>query len=245
MSSAKPETRHPTTNNSTRATTNNSSRYIPARRIILPSILVLAGAMASLSLLGGHIAQFYGTYLVLGIVGNGTAQLAYSRAVLTWFERRRGLALSIVLTGSGRLDSAAYRGSTRHLGARMARSLSRAGSLCAYWLSADGSSDAEPSDRLSHRATHATREENRSCFAEQALLGDLCLCNACGIQHERCHCSSGSIVNRTWNYTVERSDCAFGAGHLDHRGSTSYRSSTRPPLCATGGIGCTARRPRA
>ena len=73
----------------------------PPRRIILPSIMIFAGAMASLSLLRGHIAQFYGTYLVLGIVGNGTAQLAYSRAVLTWFERRRGLALSIVLTGSG------------------------------------------------------------------------------------------------------------------------------------------------
>ena len=73
----------------------------PPRRIILPSIIVFAGAMASLSLSQGHIAQFYGTYLVLGIVGNGTAQLAYSRAVLTWFERRRGLALAIVLTGSG------------------------------------------------------------------------------------------------------------------------------------------------
>ncbi|QMV20382.1 MFS transporter [Granulicella sp. 5B5] len=74
---------------------------LPPRRILLPSIVVFACAMASLSLLGGHIAQFYGTYMVLGIVGNGTAQLAYSRAVLTWFERRRGLALAIVLTGSG------------------------------------------------------------------------------------------------------------------------------------------------
>jgi len=74
---------------------------LPPRRIILPSIIVFACGMASLSLLRGHIAQFYGTYLLLGIVGNGTAQLAYSRAVLTWFEQRRGLALAIVLTGSG------------------------------------------------------------------------------------------------------------------------------------------------
>jgi MFS family permease len=57
--------------------------------------------MASLSLLGAHIGQFYATYVVLGIVGNGTAQLAYSRAVLTWFDRRRGMALAVVLTGSG------------------------------------------------------------------------------------------------------------------------------------------------
>jgi MFS family permease len=74
---------------------------LPPRRIILPSILIFAAAMASLSLLGGHIAQFYGTYLVLGIVGNGTAQLAYSRCLLTWFEQRRGLAIAIMLCGSG------------------------------------------------------------------------------------------------------------------------------------------------
>jgi len=74
---------------------------LPPRRVILPSIVLFACGMASLSLLRGHIAQFYGTYLLLGVVGNGTAQLAYSRAVLTWFERRRGLALALVLTGSG------------------------------------------------------------------------------------------------------------------------------------------------
>jgi MFS family permease len=74
---------------------------LPPRRIILPSIVVFACGMASLSLLRGHIVQFYGTYLLLGIVGNGTAQLAYSRAVLTWFEQRRGLALAVVLSGSG------------------------------------------------------------------------------------------------------------------------------------------------
>ena len=55
----------------------------------------------SLSLLTPHITQFYLTYFVLGVVGNGTAQLAYTRAVLTWFQERRGLALALVLTGSG------------------------------------------------------------------------------------------------------------------------------------------------
>ena len=74
---------------------------IPPRRIILPSILVFAAAMASLSLLRSHIAQYYLSYLLLGIVGNGTAQLSYSRSVLTWFRKRRGLALAIVLSGSG------------------------------------------------------------------------------------------------------------------------------------------------
>jgi MFS family permease len=73
----------------------------PPRRIILPSILVFAAAYASLSLLTPNITRFYLTYFVLGVVGNGTAQLAYTRAVLTWFQKHRGFALAIVLTGSG------------------------------------------------------------------------------------------------------------------------------------------------
>lgn len=73
----------------------------PPRRIILPSILVFAAAYASLSLLTPNISRFYLTYFILGVVGNGTAQLAYTRAVLTWFQKHRGLALALVLTGSG------------------------------------------------------------------------------------------------------------------------------------------------
>ncbi len=73
----------------------------PPRRIILPSILVFAAGLASLSRLTPSLGQFYLTYFVLGVVGNGTAQLAYSRAVLTWFRERRGMALALTLTGSG------------------------------------------------------------------------------------------------------------------------------------------------
>jgi MFS family permease len=73
----------------------------PPRRIILPSILIFASAYASLSLLTPNISRFYLTYFVLGVVGNGTAQLAYTRAVLTWFQKHRGIALALVLTGSG------------------------------------------------------------------------------------------------------------------------------------------------
>ncbi len=73
----------------------------PPRRIIIPSVIVFALAYASLSLLTPNITRFYVTYFILGVVGNGTAQLSYTRAVLTWFQKRRGLALALVLTGSG------------------------------------------------------------------------------------------------------------------------------------------------
>jgi MFS family permease len=73
-------------------------RY-PARRIILPCLTIFGCAFASLSLLTPHLWQFYATFLVLGIVGNGTAQLAYSRVLTTWFRERRGVAFSILLGG--------------------------------------------------------------------------------------------------------------------------------------------------
>jgi predicted MFS family arabinose efflux permease len=73
----------------------------PPRRIILPSIVIFALALASLSRLGPSIQRFYLTYFVLGLVANGTAQFAYTRTILTWFNKRRGFALALLLTGSG------------------------------------------------------------------------------------------------------------------------------------------------
>jgi predicted MFS family arabinose efflux permease len=73
----------------------------PPRRIILPCILVFALTLASLSRLSGSISHFYFTFFILGLVANGTAQFAYARTILTWFQKRRGLALALILTGSG------------------------------------------------------------------------------------------------------------------------------------------------
>jgi len=73
----------------------------PPRRIILPAIIVFAGALASLSRLGSGIGQFYFTFFVMGLVANGTAQFAYTRTILTWFHKHRGFALALILTGSG------------------------------------------------------------------------------------------------------------------------------------------------
>jgi MFS family permease len=39
--------------------------------------------------------------LVLGVVGNGAAHLAYSRSISTWFQRRLGMALAFVMVGAG------------------------------------------------------------------------------------------------------------------------------------------------
>ena len=71
-----------------------------ARRIIVPALAIFGGALASLALLTPHLWHFYAVFVVLGIVGNGTAQMAYTRAVSSWFEKRRGAALALMLSGS-------------------------------------------------------------------------------------------------------------------------------------------------
>ena len=48
-----------------------------------------------------NIIQFYATFFVIGLVANATAQFAYTRTILTWFTTHRGIALALLLTGSG------------------------------------------------------------------------------------------------------------------------------------------------
>ena len=71
------------------------------RKVILPCMTVYALAFGSLGLLSGSLTQLYVTFAVLGVVGNGTTQMGYSRAVSTWFDNRRGLALALVMAGAG------------------------------------------------------------------------------------------------------------------------------------------------
>ena len=72
---------------------------ISPRRILVPCMAVFGCAFASLALLTPGIWHLYSACFVMGIVGNGTAQMAYSRAVSSWFEARRGMALAVVMSG--------------------------------------------------------------------------------------------------------------------------------------------------
>ncbi len=74
-------------------------RFAP-RRIILPCMAVFGVGFASLAFLHSHLWQFYGTCILLGVVGNGAAHLAYSRAIITWFRDRLGMALAVIMAGS-------------------------------------------------------------------------------------------------------------------------------------------------
>jgi MFS family permease len=71
------------------------------RRIILACMTIYGVAIASLSLLHSGLWQFYLICFLLGAVGNGAAHLAYSRSISTWFQRRLGMALALVMVGAG------------------------------------------------------------------------------------------------------------------------------------------------
>ena len=71
------------------------------RRIVLPCMTMFGCGVVSLALLGSRLWQFYLTCLVIGVVGNGAAHLAYARSISTWFQRRLGMALAFVMVGAG------------------------------------------------------------------------------------------------------------------------------------------------
>ncbi len=72
-----------------------------SRAVILPSATIFAAAFASLAWLTPSLPHFYGILFLMGAVGNGTTQLAFSRAVVQAFDSHRGLALAVMLAGSG------------------------------------------------------------------------------------------------------------------------------------------------
>lgn len=72
-----------------------------ARHVMLPSLLAFGLAVIALSQLNGSPAQFYVLVALLAITGMGTQPPVFSRIVVSWFDRQRGLALGVTLSGVG------------------------------------------------------------------------------------------------------------------------------------------------
>ena len=70
------------------------------RRVIAPAIVVFGTAFASISLLTPSLGHLYGLFVVFGLVAMATSQVAYSRAISTWFHTRLGTALAFGMCGS-------------------------------------------------------------------------------------------------------------------------------------------------
>jgi MFS family permease len=72
---------------------------VGAKRVLFPSMLLWAASFASLSLLTGSLVQFYAVFLLSGVLGLGSSTLIYTRAIAAWFDRSRGLALGLAMSG--------------------------------------------------------------------------------------------------------------------------------------------------
>jgi MFS family permease len=71
------------------------------RRVSLTSIVLFALSIASLSLTPPSPTVFIAMAGLCGLVSAGQAPLPYAKAVSSWFDERRGLALGIAMTGIG------------------------------------------------------------------------------------------------------------------------------------------------
>jgi MFS family permease len=71
------------------------------RRVLIPFTIVLGPILVLGSMLSNAIWELYVFYLALGIVSGGAGAMSYTAVVSRWFDRRRGLAVSLMMLGMG------------------------------------------------------------------------------------------------------------------------------------------------
>ncbi|MEJ6009826.1 MFS transporter [Novosphingobium aquae] len=77
-----------------------SERY-GTRPVALISIVLFSLSFMSMALLQGSLVQFYITWGVIALVGSGTLPITFTRTVNRWFDKRRGIALGLAMSGTG------------------------------------------------------------------------------------------------------------------------------------------------
>lgn len=69
--------------------------------ILLPGAVLFALATAAMALLDASPLVLFGLYAIFGLLAATTTPMGYSKAVASWFDRQRGLALGIAMAGVG------------------------------------------------------------------------------------------------------------------------------------------------
>lgn len=72
-----------------------------SRRVLLPSILIVAVLLALLPLILSQIWHLFLIFALIGSLGAGANSLPYMLTISAWFDRKRGLAIGIAMAGSG------------------------------------------------------------------------------------------------------------------------------------------------
>jgi len=71
------------------------------RKVMLPSIVAFGITIAAMSQLTNSIWHLYAMCILIPLLGAGTAPMTFSRIIVSWFNKKRGLALGIGLAGVG------------------------------------------------------------------------------------------------------------------------------------------------
>lgn len=71
------------------------------KRLIVPGLIGVGLGYALAAIMQGMLWQFYLAYAFIAILGAGTIPVTWTRLVAGGFERQRGLALGIALSGTG------------------------------------------------------------------------------------------------------------------------------------------------
>ena len=72
-----------------------------ARPVALVSLVLFSLTMMSFAFMNGSLTYYYFTWFLLAVTGAGTLPITWTRAVTSWFFKKRGLALGLALIGTG------------------------------------------------------------------------------------------------------------------------------------------------
>lgn len=75
--------------------------HFGSRRVALWSVFGISVAVGSAAILGSTLWGLYLAYALIGVLGAGTSPVVWTRAVSTWFVKKRGLAFGLTLMGTG------------------------------------------------------------------------------------------------------------------------------------------------
>lgn len=73
---------------------------IGVRTILLSAIGLFVCVFSSLYFLSFSLVHFYGAYFLIGMIAPITT-LSYTRTIVAWFDRNRGIALGLTMAGTG------------------------------------------------------------------------------------------------------------------------------------------------
>jgi MFS family permease len=77
------------------------SDRVGARKVILPGLAIFGLVLLSAEMIGSKLWHLYLFYALLGTVANATNSVPYGLVVSRWFNRRRGVALGLMMAGLG------------------------------------------------------------------------------------------------------------------------------------------------